>query len=67
MRRVRTRAHENREPATKRCVRAAGADIARFGEAHPATHEDGGGASAVGIGVGIGVAVAIAFGVCGEA
>ena len=67
MRRMRTHAHENREPATARCVRAGGADIAGFGEAHPATHENGGGASAVGIGIGIGIAVAIAFGVCGKA
>jgi len=67
MRRMRTHAHENREPATTRWVRAAGADIARFAEAHPATHENGGVASAVGIGIGIGVAVAIAFGVCGKA
>jgi len=67
MRRMRTHAHENREPATTRWVRAAGADIARFGEAHPATYENGGAASAVGIGIGIGVAVAIAFGVCGKA
>ena len=35
MRAVRTHAHENREPATTRWVRAAGADIARFGEARP--------------------------------
>jgi hypothetical protein len=32
---VRTHAHENREPATTRWVRAAGADIARFAEARP--------------------------------
>ena len=63
MRRVRTDAHESREPASTRWVRAAGADIARFGEAHSATHENGGAASAVGIGV----AAAIAFGVCGKA
>ena len=67
MRRMRTRAHENREPANRRWVRAVGADIARFDEAHPATHENGGAASAVGIGIGIGVAVAIAFGVWGTA
>ena len=67
MRRMRTHAHENGEPATTRWVRAAGADIARFGEAHSATHENGGAASAVGIGIGIGVAAAIAFGVCGKA
>jgi len=64
---MRTHAHENREPATTRWVRAAGADIARFGEAHSATHENGGAASAVGIRIGIGVAAAIAFGVCGKA
>jgi len=49
------------------CVRATGADIARFSEARPATHVNGGAASAVGIGIGIGVAAAIAFGVCGKA
>ncbi len=57
MHRKRTYTHENREPATTRWV--------RFGEAHPATHENGGAASAVGIG--IGVAVAIAVGACGKA
>ncbi len=68
MRRMRTHVHKKiREPATTRRVRAAGVDIARFGEAHPATHENGGAASAVGIGIGIGVAVAIAFGVWGKA
>ena len=67
MRRMRTHAHENREPATTRWVRAAGADIARFAEAHPATHENGGAAFVVGIGVGIGTAVAIAISVCGKA
>ena len=35
MRRMRTHAHENREPVTTRWVRAAGADLARFGEARP--------------------------------
>ena len=65
MLRMRTQAHQNREPATTRRVRAAGADIARFGETHPATHENGGAASTVGIG--IGVAVAIAIGACGKA
>jgi hypothetical protein len=35
MRRMRTHAHENREPATTRWVRAAGADIARCGAARP--------------------------------
>jgi hypothetical protein len=48
MRRMHAPAYENREPATTRWVRAAGADIARVGEAHPATHENGGAASAVG-------------------
>ena len=67
MRRVRTDAHESREPASTRWVRAAGEDIARFGEAQPATHNNGGAASAVGIGIGIGASVAIAFGVCGKA
>jgi len=67
MRRMRTHAYEDREPATTRWVRAAGADIARFGKAHPARHENGGAASVVGIGIGIGVAVAIAFGFCGKA
>ena len=67
MRRMRTHAHENREPATTRWVRAAGADFARFGEAHPAPHENGGAAFVVGIGVGIGVAVAIAISVGGNA
>jgi len=67
MREMRTHAYENREPATTKWVRAAGADIARFGEAHPATHENGGAALAVGIGIRIGVAVAIAFRVCVKA
>jgi hypothetical protein len=68
MSRLRTHVHEkNREPATTRRVRAAGVDIARFGEAHPATHENDGAAYAVAVGVGIGIAVAVAFGVCGKA
>ncbi len=67
MRQMRTQAHQDREPATTRRARAAGADIARFGETHPATHENGGAASTVGVGIGIGVAVAIAIGACGKA
>jgi hypothetical protein len=35
MRLMRTHAHVSREPATTRWVRAAGADIARFGAARP--------------------------------